>query len=73
VNSITQVAQPDDGPRRTFRNVLSGVAALAALLVGSYEWIVFPAANARKYLELTGTLLLLVSILARARWRKPTK
>jgi hypothetical protein len=51
-------------PKRTFRNWLSGASAVAALSIFCYEWIVFPAANVRKDLQLTGMACLIISFIA---------
>jgi hypothetical protein len=60
-------------PKRTFRDYLSAIAALAALLVWAYQWIAFPAADVRKDLQLVGLGLLVASFLVRLGRRKTAK
>jgi hypothetical protein len=59
--------QPDDQPKRTFRDSLSAMAAIAAGALWVYQWLVFPAANIRKDLQSTGMALVIMSHVARAR------
>ena len=66
----TLLSQPAERPKPTFRNMLSAVAAIVAFVLCVYSAIVFPAAHVSKDLQLTSSALLILSLVARAPWRK---